>query len=409
MKNLSDKQFDELLKQKTESFDYDFDESAWDKMEHKLRKRDRIIFIRNSSLVLALMFLFGSAYFLNKDITSQNGTKLAKDLKTEEFKRIPQVNTITTPTEQLRDVNKPASLSKPAESLGIYTRKIKKLFPSDESKSLIKFSEYRSYETSEKKAATQMLANSSPIKDNLQALQTVTPLTVKYNNLEDSLKAQQSGENTLPSSPEVKSKPKRQTSGFSLTILAGPELSAVNSFAGSKGSLNVGVLFNALVASKVTLSAGVKYGLKNYAANAYNYNFSNPSRAQQVEGIDASCNILEIPLQLSYTIDNKANHPIKLSSGISSYLMLKEKYNFRYTNKSGLKDYLLVKNNANQHYLSVLNLSASYGLNSKSTKLKWEVEPYVKLPLGGVGEGNVRLKSSGISLNLTYDISKKIK
>jgi hypothetical protein len=89
--------------------------------------------------------------------------------------------------------------------------------------------------------------------------------------------------------------------------------------------------------------------------------------------------------------------------------MLKEEYNFRCIPYSGYSDYLLVKENENQHYFSVLALAASYQINPKGSNIKWALEPYFKLPLGGVGEGNVRLKSSGISLNLTYDINKQSK
>jgi hypothetical protein len=32
------------------------------------------------------------------------------------------------------------------------------------------------------------------------------------------------------------------------------------------------------------------------------------------------------------------------------------------------------------------------------------IEPHVKLPMSGVGEGKIKLKSSGINLNVSYDL-----
>lgn len=49
----------------------------------------------------------------------------------------------------------------------------------------------------------------------------------------------------------------------------------------------------------------------------------------------------------------------------------------------------------NKHYFSVFNLSAGYQKNiSKSVSLT--VEPYIRVPLSGVGYGKVKLNSSGV-------------
>ena len=79
MKDLSDNEFDKLLKQKAEAYDFDFDESAWNKMEQKLRRRDRIVFIRNSSIVVVLLVLFGGGYLLfNTEDSPTEYTKVGK-------------------------------------------------------------------------------------------------------------------------------------------------------------------------------------------------------------------------------------------------------------------------------------------------------------------------------------------
>ncbi|MNV93619.1 hypothetical protein D3C71_1883310 [compost metagenome] len=86
--------------------------------------------------------------------------------------------------------------------------------------------------------------------------------------------------------------------------------------------------------------------------------------------------------------------------------MLKEDYTFKYTPGSGISDRLVEKRNANQHLMSVVDLSATYFIKLKTEKFKIGVEPFVKIPLTGVGEGKVNLKSSGISLKIRYDLDK---
>jgi hypothetical protein len=49
----------------------------------------------------------------------------------------------------------------------------------------------------------------------------------------------------------------------------------------------------------------------------------------------------------------------------------------------------------------VLNLAAGY---ERDLSAHWSVlaEPYVKLPMGGVGAGKVRLASGGVFLGIKY-------
>lgn len=405
MKELSDKKFDELLKQKAESADFYFDESAWDKMEQKLRRRDRVIFIRNSSFVLMLFLLFGGAYwYLNNDSLGDSNTQTTQ--KTKHLK--PESGDGVSDTENSKSAEHaetsgntiavttiaPEKLTRKTAPIGTMGQKRLSIHknnvgePSDRVLNSSEFVSHRQLDHLSSSDADFLI----PDKDLI-----ITSISL----INDTSKSD--------AGTDVKKSSKHKKLSFSVTALAGPDFSSIESIAGRKGDLTVGLLLNTGIAKNITLSSGIKYGLKRYAASAYDYKLKNPLRADKISGIDASCNVLEIPLQISYSLFQHHNNRVQISSGLSSYLMLKEEYNFKYTPQSGYKDYLLVKNNANQHYLSVLSLAASYHINPKSSHIQWAIEPYLKLPLGGVGEGNVRLKSSGISLNLTYDVTKKNK
>ena len=58
--------------------------------------------------------------------------------------------------------------------------------------------------------------------------------------------------------------------------------------------------------------------------------------------------------------------------------------------------------NENQHYFAIYNLSVGY---QRSMGKQWflEIEPFVKLPLTGVGFGEVDLWSTGASFSLKYN------
>ena len=57
--------------------------------------------------------------------------------------------------------------------------------------------------------------------------------------------------------------------------------------------------------------------------------------------------------------------------------------------------------NANRHYFSVLNLSAGYE-HALSTRWSLQAEPYLKIPLTGIGTGKLRLISAGVFFGVKY-------
>lgn len=93
-----------------------------------------------------------------------------------------------------------------------------------------------------------------------------------------------------------------------------------------------------------------------------------------------------------------------MTVGLSSYLMLKEKYDLEYKSYNyGGNAYgnSLEVQNKNKHYLNIVNLGIGYE-RVLTDRLSLQVEPYLKLPLSGIGEGNITLKSAGAFVGLKY-------
>jgi hypothetical protein len=81
--------------------------------------------------------------------------------------------------------------------------------------------------------------------------------------------------------------------------------------------------------------------------------------------------------------------------------MKRETYEYYYKYPSGqtnTKDWTI--HNQNQNFLSILNLSGGYQYYFNN-RISVMAEPYVNLPLSGVGAGKVKLKSGGILFTLT--------
>jgi hypothetical protein len=83
--------------------------------------------------------------------------------------------------------------------------------------------------------------------------------------------------------------------------------------------------------------------------------------------------------------------------------MRQEKYTYEYYpyggNQGYSKDWQI--KNQNQHLFSIYNLSVGYG-RQLSRGVLLGVEPFVKVPLAGVGAGKIKLASAGVFFALSY-------
>ncbi|EHQ27357.1 porin family protein [Mucilaginibacter paludis] len=190
---------------------------------------------------------------------------------------------------------------------------------------------------------------------------------------------------------------------LAITVLASPDINGVNSFQNSKVGTNAGLMFSIGISKKFTISTGAVYAKKPYLTSFDNYH-SNYKFKTNPENVTADCRVLDIPLNLDYQLYSRAKNKFSIGSGLSSYIMLSEKYhyNYEYPGTVGPTDYNII--NRNQHILGVLNLNATYQRQLNS-KISIGVEPYLKIPLTNIGASQVKLQSTGVAVGVTWNIN----
>ncbi len=190
---------------------------------------------------------------------------------------------------------------------------------------------------------------------------------------------------------------------IALTISAGPDISAVSlkNIGTLKGVYGAGISFG--INKRLTARTGFYISRKLYDAppNAYNPPSGFWNYYPYVKRIDANCKIYEVPIILNYHFKSISNHQWFVSAGVSSYFMKTEAYSYFSKNPSGETWYnnYSIKNK-NQHYLSSLRLSAGYK-KKISNSVSLIAEPYLNLPLSGIGYGKVKLFSSGVLFTIS--------
>jgi hypothetical protein len=228
----------------------------------------------------------------------------------------------------------------------------------------------------------------------------VTGINIDLPAKKENQEIKKSDDNANSKTSNKRIKNSEKNNGFALLISAGPDVSKAGSSSMGKMTLTYGGGI-AFTKNRFTLRTGVFMARKIYTANSEDYTLSyTPPPTAKFEKADANCKVLEIPVNLSYNFASKGNANWFASAGLSSYLMKQESYNYLYKyNYGGYYNRQYDVKNKNNHYFSVLDLSAGYTRRINNT-LSVTVEPYVKIPLKGIGEGEVHLNSGGVLFTL---------
>ena len=200
-----------------------------------------------------------------------------------------------------------------------------------------------------------------------------------------------------------KKKPAKNRS-INISLVAGMDFSTVKFTHGDNAGYNAGLMAGYQFNRHWAAYTGLIYTKKNYTLDGSDYHPPKHYWTQYVtlEAVDGYCRMWELPLQARYTFNPGAKTAFFANAGLSSYFMKKQQYNYSYKNNMNQQLTAAWSNDSTfKHIFSVLHLSA--GIEKPLGKhMNWQIEPYAKIPLGGVGFGNIRLSSFGVNFSVQY-------
>ena len=188
-------------------------------------------------------------------------------------------------------------------------------------------------------------------------------------------------------------------SKFTFSAFVSSDLTTIKFKNIDKVSTSFGVGVTYALSKKLSVATSVAIGRKLYKADSVDYVsmplWSNPT--YKLNNITANCLVYEVPMNLQYQFKQSDKNSWLAVVGLSNYYMISESYDYNYGNYGqSLKTNYLVKNR-NNHLLSILNLGVGYR-RQFSNKLSYQLTPYLKIPLTGIGAGKVSLYSAGLQL-----------
>jgi hypothetical protein len=173
---------------------------------------------------------------------------------------------------------------------------------------------------------------------------------------------------------------------------------------------NLQVILDYKISQKWALRAGVIKSLKLYDAYPEDYawpvKWGKPS--SPLREVEATCDMLDIPISLSYQILKKGSNQLYTTLGITNYKMINEKYEYFYENDAD-PNLKWRKWEGSSGFFGAGVVNMSLGIERKLTNfLSVQLEPFVKIPIKNVGFGDVKLLTTGLFLNIKTQAPKKI-
>jgi hypothetical protein len=425
-----DDEYDKKIKEAAEHYHPAYDDTAWEKMEQLLdehlpqkKERKKIFFILPSLLLVAILVFFFVNYNGKKHSVDATQNLSSKQSTEKSLSEKPTVNSKEKITATSPETTKPPLSSEKNTanignaSIAVISKKANQISNNSIQQNNNETVFNKSFTTKENEVKQSVNSTSNNNFENNQTTfstelksetvnknDSVTNATIE--NISNTKKPLD--ENSVAKNEKEKTTIKKSTktnsgfkNNFGVSISAGPDVSGVYENKLGKLTAIFGAGLSYSISKNFSVRSGFYISKKIYSVEGNDYYLpgGNPNYAY-LENVNANCTVYEIPVKADYNFTRIKNHNWFISTGLSSYLMKKENYNYVYKTVSGStysKDWAV--NNKNKHFFSVLSLSGGYQY-SFNKQFSFAAEPYINIPLKGVGEGKVKLNSAGILLTL---------
>jgi len=198
-----------------------------------------------------------------------------------------------------------------------------------------------------------------------------------------------------------------KTNSWGVGVMAGSDLAAVNANGSTAYGYNSGVAVDFRLGRRLVFQASGQYLIKNYIADQREY--VAPKGFWQAKAYpystEGTCDMLQWSFDVRYNLIATSKWNSFVSLGSSSWTILKEKYEFYYkTYTHGqVNDWESTQDKNYWLALTQFGVGVEHAISpGLSLQLSW----FGQQPFEGVGNGNVKIYSSGLSIMVHKQLGK---
>lgn len=211
----------------------------------------------------------------------------------------------------------------------------------------------------------------------------------------------------LQAAPVVQGGTKKTTvkKGFYMGMMVAPDLSTIKLQRVQNMGYGAGIVAGYRLSHRLAVELGFFLDKKYYYSKGTYFSTKKIpiSPDAKIKKVDGWCNMIELPVNVRYFFKQKEKSSWFVSAGLSSYLMNKESYDYTIEQYGNSYDNNWAYKNASKDWFSIMQAGIGYERNIGVLGVL-RIEPYVKLPLKGVGIGSLPISSVGMNIGITKSI-----
>jgi hypothetical protein len=169
----------------------------------------------------------------------------------------------------------------------------------------------------------------------------------------------------------------------------------------TKAGLNGGIILGLQINKKLSAETGVQLSQKKYYSEGKYFKPKTGTMPTNmiITSLVGTSNLIEIPVSVKYNFSKKKNS-LYGKVGVSSYIITKESNKYQAVVSGQQQEINSTYKNTHSYLASEIRVSAGYQ-HALVNKLNIRIEPYIQIPLKGIGIGALPVTSTGIQLVLT--------
>ncbi|MEO7766138.1 MAG: outer membrane beta-barrel protein [Ferruginibacter sp.] len=193
--------------------------------------------------------------------------------------------------------------------------------------------------------------------------------------------------------------------GIYLGVMFGPSFNQIKTQGLKKPGFDIGIVAGYQINKSLSVETGLMYDRKYYFSSGKYFDMSKVRSSMpadmKVLSLEGNCAVFEIPAKIKYNLGSKGNTNFYSTAGISTYIITNE-YNKYRAVTNGTEQNITGAYHTTSRYLAAA-LDLSLGYQSKiSSSGSIRIEPYVQIPLKGIGVGSLPVMTVGLHIGFTH-------
>lgn len=251
----------------------------------------------------------------------------------------------------------------------------------------------------EKNKIAETIFNMKSYSENAETKQKDNIIIPLNSVLNDTVSDNKGEKNNVQGSAKNNINRSKKQHSIYIGFVSGPAFNEVKNQGLKKTGFDLGIIAGYKFNNRSSVETGLMFAKKYYYSDGKYFLMNKMPAGMQVLSLEGRSTVFEIPVKFRYSLPSKKATYFFSSVGISSYLLTGEKNKYR-TLINGAEQNITSTYKNNHGYIAA-TFDFSLGFEKKLGKMSSiRIEPYLKIPLKGIGVGSMPVMSTGLHVGI---------